>query len=336
VSEAADVVVGAGALGTLMAAALADQDREVQLVSRRAETAEAVELTVRGPTGRRARVQLRPDLPEQARLVVLATRSEDAIERARPAGEVVTDEGAVFALQNGLTPLAVAEALGVERVVPAVAGFNARLSDPTTVEVTSPGHLTVGALDPAADGAVTALRDALSRPVGATRTDNPRGAVWSKFCVSCAINGLAVVTGEGVGELTRARRGREALLAVLTEGVDLAEAEGVELERVAGPLSPDALAGNARSGLGGAFRRGITFLIGRRYRSVRPSSIAALEAGRDPELDALNAEAVRRGGEHGIATPWNRATSALAREVAAGEREPAMANLDELHERALC
>jgi ketopantoate reductase len=159
-------------------------------------------------------------------------------------------------------------------------------------------------------------------------------AVWSKFCVSCAINGLAVVAGEGVGPITRTRPGREALVGVLSEVTRLAEAEGVALERVAGPLGPDRLAGDPSHGPGAVLRRAAVWLIGRRYRDVRPSSIRALAGGRDPELDPLNAEAVRRGEATEVPTPWNEATLALAREVVAGKREPSLANLAAVGKRA--
>lgn len=330
-----DVVLGQGSLGTLIAAALAGSDRPVHVVSRRAETPEEVELTAVGRgTSRRTRVQLTPKVPEEARLVVVATRSDDALERARQAQPALVDEGAIVPLQNGLTGLLLAEELGAERVAPAVVGFNAHLEGEARAEITSPGTITLGAMADEARPGAEAFAAAVREPVRAELTDNPRGAVWSKWCVSCAINGLAVVAGTGVGTITRERVGREALVSIVTECCRLAEAENVELERVAGPLAPDTLAGNATSGLGGAFRRGVTWLIGRRYADVTPSSIEALRDGRDPELDALNREAVERGESLDVPTPWNRATLEVAREVAGGDREPAMGNLEDVRRLA--
>lgn len=333
-APAPDVVLGQGALGTLFAAALSGGDRDVQIVSRRAETAEEIEPTARGRAGtHQARVERVPEVPGEARFVVVAARADEALERARAAEPALVDEGLLVPIQNGLVPLTIAGELGEARVAPGIVGFNARLVEQATVEVTSPGEVTLGALHPDADDRVQALAGALGEPLEVETSENALGAVWSKWCVSCAINGLAVVAGEGVGEITRQREGREALVGVLSECTRVAAAEDVELERVAGPLAPDTLAGDATSGLGGAFRRTVVWLVGRRYRDVTPSSIDALREGRDPELDTLNAEAVARGDEHGVATPWNAATLALAREVVAGKREPATANLGALRER---
>lgn len=331
-----DVVLGQGALGTLLGASLAGGERPVHVVSRRVDEPREVTLSFSGRRGEvEGTVELRPEPPDEARLILVATRSDQAVERAQEAAPAVIDDGAIVPLQNGLTPLAVADALDESRVAPTVVGFNAQMTGPRSAEITSPGHLTAGPMAPEAEAGVEALAEALEGRLTVRRTDNPRGAVWSKWCVSCAINGLAVVAGHGVGEMTRRREGREALVSIVTECVELAKARGVESERVAGPFKPDTLAGNATSGLGGAFRRGVVWLIGRRYSDVTPSSIDALRDGRDPEIDALNLRAVQLGDEVGIPTPWNRATLELAEELLAGKREPALEHLEAVKQRAL-
>lgn len=330
-----DVVLGQGALGTLFATVLAQGQRPVEVVSQRVEEPESVSLEVTGRGHRLAgQVRLVPRPPDQARLAIVATRSQQALERARQVEDSLTKDGLIVPLQNGLTSLSIADGLQTSRVAPAVVGFNARAIDERTVELTSPGDLTVGPIDPAAQATVGSLVAAFRRPVRATMTDNPRGAVWSKWCISCAINGLALVSGEGIGPMTRQRVGREALVSVLTECTQVAHAEDVELERVAGPLAPDTLAGNATSGLGGAFRRGIAWMIGRRYADVTPSSVRALREGRDPELEALNREAVDRGDEADVPTPWNRAVVAIGEEVLEGKRGASMQNLEDVGQRA--
>jgi 2-dehydropantoate 2-reductase len=329
-----DVVLGQGALGTLMATAVAGS-RDVHVVSGRVDEPETVTLSAEGRGwDRQAQVQLTPKPPDRARLAVVATRTDEALQRARSIEAIVDEEGAIVPVQNGLASLAIADELGHDRVVPAIVGFNARLETPRSVHVTSPGEIAVGTLDEAARAGLAAFAGAVERPLGIHPTTNVAGAVWGKWCVSCAINGLAVVAGTGVGGITRRREGREALIGVLTECTEVAEAEDVDLERVAGPLAPDTLAGNATSGLGGAFRRGLVWLIGRRYQAVRPSSLEAFEGGRDPELGALNASAVERGEAAGVPTPWNRATLAIGRQIVDGGREPAMANLAEVRQRA--
>lgn len=334
VEEAPAVVVGQGALGTLFAAMLARAGEDVHVVSSRAGAPERVRFEVNGRRELAGEVTLRGSMPDApAWLAMVCTRAEDALEATERATKALADGGVAACVQNGLRSLEVADAVGVDRVAPVVVGFNAKMRGPQTVRLTSRGGITTGWLDPATRPAVERLVDAVRGPIPADATDTPRGAVWSKWCISCAINGLAVVTGDGVGSLTRERTGREALVNVVTECVDIAEAEGVELTRVAGPFAPDTLAGNASSGLGGALRRGVTWLIGRGYGDVVPSSLDAMREGRDPEVEAINGTAVQLGTEHGIATPWNRAILDLASEIRDDERQPGLDQLDVLVER---
>lgn len=329
------LVVGQGSLGTLFSVLLADAGHDVHVVSSRAGEPKRVQLSVRGRRSLDAEVTLRGDLPDQpAWLAMVASRAEDAVERSRMALKATGDDGAIAPVHNGLVSLDVVDALGPDRVIPVVVGFNARMRGPQTVELTSKGGIKTGALDPSNEPVVDELVSSLLGPIPAHRTDNPRGAVWSKWCISCAINGLAVVAGAGVGPVTRQRAGREALLSIVTECVQLAEAEEIELTRVAGPFAPDTLAGRATSGLGGAFRRAVVWLIGRGYEGVVPSSLDALRDGRDPELETITGTAVELGEEHDIATPWNKSVLEFGREIVGGKREASMANLSPLRQRA--
>lgn len=329
------LVMGQGSLGTLFAALLAQAGERVQVVSSRAGEPERVALSVRGRRQARGEVTLRGDLPgEEAWVAIVASRAADALERSEQALDALAEDGAIVPVQNGLRSLDVADAIGPEHVLPTVVGFNAQMRGPRTVELTSRGGITTGALADATRPAMRRLVGALRGPIPADVSSNPRGAVWSKWCVSCAINGLAIVTGEGVGPVTRTRQGREALVSIVTECVDLAEREGVELERVAGPFAPDTLAGNASSGLGGMFRRGVTWMIGRGYDDVVPSSLDAAREGRDPELEAITGTAVELGERHDIPTPWNRSVLELGTEVIEGKRDPGLDQLGVLRTHA--
>lgn len=329
------IVLGQGSLGTFFGTLLAKAGHDVHIVSSRAGEPERVRCRITGRRSLDAELTIRGQAPDEpVWLALVATRAEQALEAAHGAEGLLAQDGAIATVQNGLRSLEIADAIGPERVLPVVVGFNAKLQGPQQVELTSAGGITTGTLAEGPEDALATLVEALRGPIPADVTRNPRGAVWSKWCISCAINGLAVVTGEGVGPVTRTRVGREALVSIVTECVQLAEAEHVELERVAGPFAPDTLAGNASRGLGGMLRRGVTWLIGRGYDDVVPSSLDAARAGRDPELDAITRTAVELGEEHGIPTPWNDAVMELAEETLAGKREPGLEQLKELRERA--
>ncbi len=327
-------IIGQGSLGTYFAVLLAQGGHKVTVVSSRADGDQEVTLAIQGRQRGQAEVLLAPEPPEvpQDHLIV-ATRAADAVQRAKANVPHLAEPGLVVPVQNGLVSIDVADAVGREITAPMVVGFNAQMADPRTVELTSPGGVTVGPMDDTGRILAETLVSALQPETQAKLTDNPVGAIWSKWTISCAINGLAVVSGHGVGPLSRQALGREALLSLTTECVELARADGVELQRVAGPLRPDTLAGST-DGLGGWFRQQVIKLIGRRYQGVVPSSLDALRAGRDPEIAEINGRAVELGGKHEIAVPWNRAVVEIAEEISQGKLEPGWNTLAELADRA--
>lgn len=327
-------VIGQGSLGTYFAVVLAQEGHRVTVVSSRADEDQEVTLAIQGRQRGKAEVLLAPEPPElpQDHLIV-ASRAADAVQRAKDNVPHLADPGLVVPVQNGLISIDVADAVGREITAPMVVGFNAQMADPRTVELTSPGGITVGPMDDTGRLLAKALVAVLQPVTRAKLTDDPVGAIWSKWTISCAINGLAVVSGHGVGPLSRQALGREALLSLTTECVELAKAETVELQRVAGPLKPDTLAGST-DGLGGWFRQQILKVIGRRYQGVVPSSLEALRAGRDPEIAEINGRAVELGEQHDIPTPWNRGVVELTEEIAQGKAEPGWNTLAELADRA--
>lgn len=329
------VVVGQGALGTLFGAVLADRGADVHVVSSRADEAHEVTLESRGRVRATGEVTLRPDYPEHpAWLVLVCTRADGAVAAGREATEHLAADGLLAAVQNGLVPLEVVDEVGPEVAAPLVVGFNAVQRGPKLARATSKPQATTGPDDEAAAPKVGAMVDGLDEHLRVRETSNPRGAVWSKWCVSCAINGLAVVADTGLAGITQHRTGRAAVVGVVTECARIADAAGVDLERVAGPITPSTLAGRAESGLGGALRRGVVWMLGRAYAGVTPSALSAAREGRDPELGELNRRAIEAGAEHGIETPYNRALLELAEEILAGERTPGTDQLRELVGRA--
>ena len=329
------LVIGQGALGTLVAATLAAQGVAVTVRSARAAKAATVELRASARRDLMGTVTITPDLPDEPVEVVFLASRADAVLGDAVAGSRALDAGGIMVpLQNGLVPLDVLEAHGREVVVPCVVGLNAHLTDERTAAVTSPGGFVFASEVEQAREAAEPWAHRLSAAATTRVLDNPRGAVWSKWCVSCAINGLAVVHGTGIEAVASTREGRLALLGILTECVRLAEHGHVRLERVAGPLTPDRLAGPAEHGAGARIRHALVRGLARRYRGVEPSSLASLRAGRDLELDVLNERAVQLGKQHGVGTPWNEAVATVARAIESGDIEPGEQALAQVVEQA--
>ena len=339
------LVVGAGAIGGMVSGILSEQGAaEVVTLSRSEAITAAVRANgfrLRGREEARAipgRIVSALDEGEAPfRYIVLATQPTEVEAAAERAARWLAPEGAMVVLQNGLCEDRVGEVVGDERVIGAIVAFGASMPEPGVIERTSEGSITLGRMRPGTgdDDALRAL-SVLLEPIGPTRiSERFRGARWSKLAINCVISTLGTLAGCRLGRYIRSTRGRYLAFEVITEAVQVAQAEGVSLEKVSGTLDLDWMAlteaeraGRSRATL--AAKHAVLLAVGARYRRLRSSMLAQIERGREPAIDFLNGEVVTRGVRHGVPTPVNARAVEMIHDLAAGRRSAGMHFVDEL------
>jgi 2-dehydropantoate 2-reductase len=335
------LVVGAGGIGGIVAAHLAEAEVDVTAVStntaiRDAVAAGGARITDDGDT-RAVPLRLVPAPPPDERfdVVILATQPPQIEDAARTALPALADGGVCVVLPNGLCEPRIARIVGAERVIGAIVAWGASMPSPGHYERTAAGGFTIGRLDGAPDDTCRRVA-ALLEAVGPTVvTDNLLGARWSKLALNCAISSLGTIAGERLGPLVRVRRYRRLALEIMTEVVAVARAERVRLEKVAGTLDLEwiALTEGERTAAGSAAltaKHALLLAVGLRYRKMRSSMLAAIERGRTPAVDFLNGEVVDRAALHGLTAPVNQRVVALVHAIARGEARSSRALLDRL------
>jgi len=208
---------------------------------------------------------------------------------------------------------------------------------PGRYQRTSAGGFTLGRLEGPVDQAVEDLAMLLESIGPVETTDNLRGARWSKLAINCAVSSLGTVGGDRLGALLAHRFVRRLALEVMTEVVDVAHAEDVQLVKVAGTINLDTLAltpaERAASGSAGLVKKHALLLaVGARYRRLRSSMLSAIERGRKPAVDFLNGEVVTRADKHGIAVPVNALVQRTIHRIADGDLRPGLDLLRRLYE----
>lgn len=339
------LVVGCGAIGGTIAAALAEQPRdtvaEVVAISRNAGVVASVAargMQLRGEDGARTvRATVLSEIPKDAApfdWLFLTTHPPEVEEAAREALPYLAGHGAMVCFQNGLCEDRVAKIAGRDRVVGAVVAWGASMPEPGVFERTSSGGFTIGRLDGTDDPRLSELATLLE-PIGAVEiTRDLAGARWSKLAINCAISTLGTIGGDRLGPLMMHRFVRRLALEVMTEAVHVARAEGVRLQKVSGTIDLDwiALTESERRGATPSLvaKHSLLLAVGARYRRLRSSMLAAIERGRTPAVDFLNGEVVDRGRARGVPAPVNAAARDLVHAIARGERRPGLDTLREL------
>lgn len=329
--------MGAGGIGGIVAATLMEVGSAVTAVSTNNHIRAAVDQkgfrVVDEGEERVVRGWVSPAPEGTYDLCILATQPPNVEEAARTALPHLADDARVVVLQNGLCEERIAAIVRPERVVGAIVAWGASMPEPGKYERTASGGFQIGTLAGVIDDDLKRVAELLEAIGPVTLTQNLRGARWSKLALNCAVSALGTIAGERLGPLVRVRRYRRLALETMTECVDVAKAEGVTLEKVAGTLDLEwiALSEADRASRGSASltaKHALLLAVGLRYRRMRSSMLAAIERGRTPAIDFLNGEVVARGARHGVATPVNERIVRTVWAIARGELTSSRETLD--------
>lgn len=310
-------VLGAGAMGGVLAALLDRAGHEVE-VTARGEHLTAIQregLLVDGGWGEhRARVTAGPRLGSRPELAIVTMKAMDAATAAAEHASLL-DGVPVVVVQNGFGGLErVAEALPRSRVVGGLSMIAASFVEPGHVRVTTPAMTLLGMVHAGADDAPARFAaEVLGAVVPVELTDDLEGARWTKLIVN-QVNALPAITGLSVQEVIDHRGLRLLMTRSMREAVRIALARGVRFA----PLSGMTHARLRRLGHAPLWFGQRLPLALRRYLGEVPnpgSTLQSLRRGQATEIDYLNGAVVAVAREAGRDAPVNAVLTELVHEV---------------------
>jgi 2-dehydropantoate 2-reductase len=320
-------VIGAGAVGGVVAVFLTKAGWDVQVAAKQPEIVDRAALPGFHIFGHKGEAEVRlaavkdvAELSGPKDIVFLATKAGDALAAAREAAPLLSEGGAIVSLQNGICEYDLAEAVGRDRVIGAVVAWGATMHGPGMIEVTSPGEFVIGNLDGPLDERLQLVQEMLFAVQPCRITENIIGELYAKLIINACINSLGVIVGLPLGGLLSITRVRYLFMGLIQEMMAVAQAAGIKVERGGGGkldyyrfVSGDGWLARRRRSL-------IIRLMGSKYPRVKSSSLQSLERGRPTEIDYLNGYVTRRGRELGVPTPLNDLMVKMVKEIEAGRR----------------
>ncbi len=270
-------VLGAGGVGGFLAAALTRAENDVVVIAREATVGAigrdglTVTSTRLGDLRAYPRAAVALDEPVDALIVtVKATGLHDALAQIRTHPPLVVPQ------LNGLDHLPVLRERFGDAVIAAAIRIEATRTGPTTIEHTSPFLLVDMA------GAPEEFVEVLEAAGIPTRTSETETQVmWTKLV---RLNALALTTTAfeaPIGAIRDDPDRRAALVAVMHETAAAGNAAGATLDPA---MAETELLVNAHAGL-------------------RSSMSRDVEAGREPELDAIAGSVLRAAARHHVDVP---------------------------------
>lgn len=290
------VIVGAGAMGCLFAARLAEAGVGVTLVdvdATRLAVLDSDGIALSDDDGERivpVRAALASDVTGPVDLVMLFTKGMHSAAAIRSVAHLADGHSYALTLQNGIgNAEVIAGIFAPGRVLMGVTDLPADLEGQRSIQSHGQGHIRLGGFTADAQSAAQTVAALLNRGrLNAEADADIDVAIWEKVAFNAALNALATVTGLTVGGMDEAP-GRRIAASIVGEVVETAAAKGIRLDR----SRIDAK---------------IAFALAN-HRGHRASMLQDRLANRPTEIESINGAIVREAEQLGIRTP---VTSTLA------------------------
>ncbi|MEA2625201.1 MAG: 2-dehydropantoate 2-reductase [Candidatus Binatota bacterium] len=299
------LVVGAGAVGAVFGAKLAQAGHRVTFQARGANLDALRERGLRVESFEGDLCLFPVDAirsPEGAgpfELVLVCVKAHDTAAALEGlAGELAPD-AIVLSLQNGVgAEERIAQLLGVGPLLHGLAYVSAELVDPAIVRHTNEGTIVVGEADgrrsPRLERLLTVLEGAGIR---VRVPDDIARAKWQKLAWNASFNVICAITRKTASEVLASAGGRALVEDVMREVERVAASAGVVFE-------DDYVAR-------------VIALTERNLGNVRPSTLQDRDRGKPLENPALTGTVVRLGEHAGVATPVSATLDRIATSLTA-------------------
>lgn len=299
------VIMGAGALGILLAAHLSRAGHQVQLVARgaRARTLAEDGLEVRGLAAFRAHCGITddPTLPTETDVFINTVKTHDSA--AALASLTHLKPKVAFSVQNGVVKEdELIARFGAPAVLGAMADFSGELEDDDAVLFTRNINLHLGERDGSASARVTAIVTAIhDAGINARVAPDIQSVIWSKFTGWVALFLMSVLTRRYTGQYLSDPDVAQVVAQIVRETALLPRALGIPLQ----DISPMPVQGIAEASETEAVAR--VMAVGERMHANAPlhrlSALQDLLRGKRLELDQTVGYACREGARLGLAQP---------------------------------
>jgi 2-dehydropantoate 2-reductase len=297
-------VIGAGAMGSLFGAMLAEADNEVWLCDIWKEHVQTIKrdgLSIEREGKVRTvnlKATINPDEIGQAELTVIFVKSTQTRSAAQTARQTAGSDGAVMTLQNGMGNAdVIAEFIDPDRILAGTTSHGATLLDAGHIRHAGIGTTTIGSWATSDRGFQRAGQIAEFFNQAAIETESVqdvRSVVWNKLLINVGINAITALSGIKNGQLLDQRATRELSRAAVEEAMRVARSQQVKIKE-------DAVA--------------IVFKVAEATGANRSSMGQDVDNKRQTEIAAINGFIVREAERLGLEVPVNRTLTALIQTV---------------------
>ncbi len=228
-------VIGAGAIGGVIAAQLACGGRQVEIVDLDAAHVAAISQSGLRIRGGNYRVRLPAWTPAERlarpggfECILLCVKAQHTVAALMPFVDRLDEDGFVVSIQNGLCEADIAGLVGADRTVGGFTNIFADYEGPGVISHGGKGALSIGELDGRETPRIRRLEHVLSCLDRITVSDNVLGLLWSKLAYGAMLTATAL-TNEEIADVFAAPAYVDLMADLAGEVLSVAAHEGIAL-----------------------------------------------------------------------------------------------------------
>ena len=343
------LIIGAGAIGGITAAMLQSKGVDVTVLTRKGEHYDTIKkngLIIEGfkepfyfPIYSNFK-----ELQGKFKHVLVVVKNPNTEEVCKEVKNLITDESLVYSLQNGFgnTDL-MAKYIPREQIVAGVIGWGATYLGNGKLRITSEsGNFVLGfeSGSNANDKRLLEIKQILDNWKSTILTNNIVGYRWAKLIINSVLAPIGGLLGQTLGYMMSHKEIGTVLGAMKEEGIQIADAHKIRLEKVDGmdirnfyytPKSSDKFFKRIKS----TVISSIMLRVGaKRHGKIYPSLLTDLNRGKKTEVEFLSGYIEKKGKELNLQTPISSYLVRAINEIEKGKRTIGLENLPELKEIA--
>lgn len=328
-------IIGAGSLGTIMAAVVSKNGGECVLIDTNkahVDSLNEVGATVTGKMELKNQPvkAITPDEMEGVYDVVILltkqTANQVVLKNLLP---YIDENSVVCTLQNGIPEESVAAIVGRKRTAGGAVGWGAGYASPGVSELyTSPEFMIIeiGNLDNVVDEKLQRVERFLKMAGGVTINTNLLGFRWSKLLMNATFSGMSAALGCTFGDVLDNEKALKCAVQIGKELIQVARAKGIILEEIVPgkDFYQFEVTDEVNMEKAMAFARVVWDV----HRPQKASMMQDMEKGIPCEIGFINGLVSDGGDEFGIETPFNDTVVSTVKAFEVGEIPfPTMENL---------
>lgn len=309
-------IIGAGAIGGLIAAYLKDKSCDVSLIAKKEQVDIIAKngLTIDGARGKIiAKIDADTKMNAHADLVILAVKTQD-IENALNQNEEFLKKSIILTTQNGIrADEIVAKSVKGADIISSIVMFGSTYLDHGHITHNFEGEWIIGRLFGQIDDKLKGIEQILAKAFKITLTDHMKGMKWTKLFINLN-NCIPAVLGLSMQETFKDANMAALSIKLIREGFDIIEKSGIQpvslpdfdIKRYVSLTNmPEAEAARIFSNI----------MVNLSKEPLYGSILQSIKRGRASEIDYINGEFVNLAKKHGLSAPLNEKLVEMVHQV---------------------